>query len=316
MSVLVRVVQIFLCSAVTTVLGVCTASAQPFPDNLPCSTRRDYDSCFAECTGDNYLLECACLWHSSDENSHDCPEGETCCFNMPCEVEDDQSGFECLRTGGSPDGITPKHCQWTQNPPGDPGGTCRCVPPLVNAGYTIQMLAFLDPLVVWIPPFDCTCPYTTNEQWLRLDVCNPPGVRKLEIKLDFAKPANDSIVLEGSLNVPAGFVVNGAALIANIGGISKGFTLDAKGKAKVGTDQVQLTVKSNKGVVNAQAAKLTIRFEKGSLASSLVDDGLVNQTVTNKAVSVPVEIELAGTMFAKTHAQSYTAKAGKTGRAK
>ena len=154
------------------------------------------------------------------------------------------------------------------------------------------------------------------EQWLRLDVCNPPGVSKLAIKLNFAKPAHDSIGLKGTLAVPAGFAVAGATLEVSIGGVVKTFTLDAKGKAKVGTDQAKLAVKAKKGVVAAQDAKLSIKLTKGSFASALSDEGLVNATVTEVAVSVPVEIQLNGTMYAKTQPQLYSAKAGKTGKTK
>ena len=308
----VRLFTPLVIAALCTALLISADAAQA-QDNLPCSTRTTLGACMAECTGENWLLECSCLWVSSESQNGSCPNGGVCCFNMPCEKMTGTSRYECLRQGGSPDGITPKHCGWT---PQEGGGDCGCLAPLVNAGYTLQELSVVDSIDQFIPPFDCVCPYTTNEQWLRLDVCNPPGVRKLEIKVDFAKTSNDSVVLEGSLAVPADFQVTGASLVANIGGIIKGFALDAKGKAKIGSDQVQLVVKSKKGVVLAQNAKLTIRFEKGAFASSLVDDGIKNETLTNSAASVPVEIELAGTMFAKTHALSYTAKAGKTGKAK
>ena len=113
-------------------------------------------------------------------------------------------------------------------------------------------------------PFDCRCPFTTDEQWLRLDVCNPPGVSKLGIKLNLAKPSLDSIGLKGTLAVPAGFSAAGATLEVSIGGVVKTFTLDAKGKTTVGTDKAQLTVKAKKGVVAAQDAKLVGRIGRSS----------------------------------------------------
>lgn len=66
----------------------------------------------------------------------------------------------------------------------------------------------------------------------------------------------------------------------------------------------------------AQDAKLSIKLTKGSFASSLSDEGLVNATIAGVAVSVPVEIQLNGTMLAKTQPQIYSAKAGKSGSPK
>jgi hypothetical protein len=296
-------------------LGLGAGSARAV-DNLPCSTRRSKNSCVAECTTENFLLECSCLFDNLLHNSQDatCPENGTCCWNMPCEKWDGTSQFECLRGGGSPDGIEPKHCGWT---PEEGGGTCRCVPPLVHSNYTIE--DFIIPghfPFNFVAPFDCRCPFTTDEQWLRLDVCNPPGVSKLAIKLSFKKPSADSISLKGTLAVPAGFSAAGATLEVSIGGVVKTFTLDAKGKATVGTDKVKLKVKAKKGVVLAQDAKLSIKFAEGSFASSLSDEGLVNATVKNVAVSMPVEIKLNDTMYASTQAQTYSAKEGKSGKTK
>ncbi len=202
----------------------------------------------------------------------------------------------------------PDHCSYNSDL-----DECRCTPPLVDAGYPNLSVDIENS---YDAPFDCRRPFTNDEQWLRLDVCNPPGVSKLAIKLNFAKPALDNIGLKGTLAVPAGFAVAGATLEVSIGGVVKTFTLDAKGKAKVGTDQAKLSVKAKKGIVAAQDAKLSIKLTKGSFASSLSDEGLVNATVTDVAVTLPVEIELNDTMYAKAQPQTYKAKQGKSGSAK
>ena len=294
-------------------LSAIPAQAQEGVDNLPCSTRRTAAGCLTECASnnDNYLFECSCLWDFDTFGFTDCPEGETCCHNMPCEKW--TSELSCVRGGGGgrTSEFLPKNCTWHAE-----SDTCACTPPLVHSKYDI--LEFIIPNgTVLVPPFDCSCPFTTDEQWNRLGVCNPPGVRKLEVKLNFAKPLlNDSISFEGSLSIPDNFVVNAAVIDVNIGGITKSFTLDSRGKARNGNDQVQLTVKTTHGVVPAQQAKLSVKFDKGTLAAQFVDDGLVNQTVTNVPVSIPIEIQLNDAIFAKTHGLTYSAKAGKTGKTK
>lgn len=299
--------------ALVPLLGAASARAQ-HQDNLPCSSRRTRDECLAECTGENFLLECACLFdnRSTDTQNDTCPPDGPCCWNMPCEKWEDP--WQCLRGGGSPDGITPKDCDFTPFPEGG-GGTCGCVPPLVPGRYTLQQLAVMEP-IHYDAPFGCRCPFTTDEQWLRLGVCNPPGVTKLQIKLNFAKPSLDGIDLKGTLAVADGFTPAGATLQVTIGGVAKSFTLDTKGKAKVGTDQAQVFVKKKKGLVLAQDARLTVKFAKGSFASSLLDEGLVDATVTDAPVTIPVEIVMNATTYARAQAQSYTAKAGKSGKTK
>lgn len=60
----------------------------------------------------------------------------------------------------------------------------------------------------------------------------------------------------------------------------------------------------------------TPKFAKGSFASSLVDEGFVDATVTDAPVTIPVEVVGNATTDARAQAQSYTAKAGKTGKTK
>lgn len=284
-----------------------------FQDNLPCSSRRDIGSCIAECIPGNHLENCFCIWDPRPQVNV-CPEGQNCCLNMPCARWDQQGSLQCLRGGGSPDGLTPKNCDY--HPDGNGGGLCECVPPLVSAGYNFADFFVVNAVDV-IPPLDCTCPYTTNEQFVRLGVCNPPHVSKLVAKLNFAKPLlNDSIELSGSLAVPQGFAVQGALLVVNIGGVTKTFNLDGHGKAVLGNDKAQLVVKATHGTVLAQNAKLSLKFTKGSFAALLADDGLVNQTVSAVSVSLPVEIRLNDKMFAASHALIYSATAGKSGAAK
>ena len=301
--------------ALVPLLGFDRANVQA-QDNPPCSSRRTLEACQAECQPNaNFLFECSCLFDNFSTNPNDvsCPPDGPCCWNMPCEKWDSTSEYQCLRGGGSLDGITPKDCGWT---PTEVGGTCGCVPPLVHGRYTLAQFLVPDGNTDYSAPFGCRCPFTTDEQWLRLGVCNPPGVTKLQIKLNFAKASMDGIDLKGTLAVPDGFSPAGATLQVSVGGVVKSFTLDTKGKAKVGTDQAQVFVKKKRGLVLAQDAKLTVKFAKGSFASSLLDEGLVDATVTDAPVTIPVEVVMNATTYAKAQPQVYTAKQGKTGKTK
>jgi len=138
----------------------------------------------------------------------------------------------------------------------------------------------------------------------------PLGVTNLSIKLNFAKPSLDSIQLKGTVEVAPDFDPAGATVVVDVGGVVKGFTLGDKGKVKVGTDSVQIK-KPKDGV-----SKFSVKFAKGSFATTLQDEGLVNETVSDVAVSVGTEVQLNGVIYKKLQPQTYKAKQGKTGSAK
>jgi hypothetical protein len=138
-------------------------------------------------------------------------------------------------------------------------------------------------------------------------------VLKTAIKLGFVKPKTDSITISGVLAVPDGVNVAGNTIVVSIGGIVKTFVLNGKGAAKSGDDSAKL---SYKRVSGGGKAKFTIKLGKGDFDSALVALGLVNETVANKVVVLPVEIVFNGTAYQAAPALTYKAKAGKSGSAK
>ena len=143
----------------------------------------------------------------------------------------------------------------------------------------------------------------------------PLAVTKLAIKLNFAKPDVDNVTLKGLIAVPDGFSADGRMVRIDVGGVARTFVLDAKGAAKSEGGAVKLAVKSSKGVVLAQDAKLAFKA-KGNFQADLVDEGLTNATVDELPVQIRVEVTLDGKKKPKVQAQTYTAKAGKTGKTK
>ena len=148
-----------------------------------------------------------------------------------------------------------------------------------------------------------------------LTTTGPLSVSSLSIKLNFAKPGGDGLSLGGLLLIPDGFQVSGQVLIVDVGGVVRGFTLNAKGSAKQGSDSCALGVKANKGVVSLQIVKLAVKLTKGSFTQSLATYGLVNQTVSTK-LTVPVTVIFNGALLQKLVSQSYKASAGKSGATK
>ena len=139
---------------------------------------------------------------------------------------------------------------------------------------------------------------------------------KLSAKLNFAKQNSDSLTLSGTLAIPAAFKVSGAKLGLAVGGLVKVFTLDDKGKAKSGGDQVSVSIKSSQGTVAAQASKFSIKLNKDSLTTVLAAFGLTNDNATSKSVIIPFSIVFANSINQDNVTLHYAAKKGKSGSAK
>jgi hypothetical protein len=109
-----------------------------------------------------------------------------------------------------------------------------------------------------------------NGQPVTTTTIQPLTLTTTAIKLNFATTGSDSILLSGTLNVPAGFVANGQNLIFDIGGVTKKLTLLDNGSAQNGSDSLKLAIKAKKGVVSANpAGKFTATFQHGNFAQML-----------------------------------------------
>jgi PKD repeat protein len=142
---------------------------------------------------------------------------------------------------------------------------------------------------------------------------NPLTLNKLQIKLNFSRSSADSIMLGGTLPIPAGFQAKGQPVDCVIGSITKVLTLDAKGHARSGGDQFMLGIKAKNGVAAAQTAKFSAKFT-GSFAAQLA--GILPNADGKMTVSVPVSIVFNGGVYQKTQSENYSAKKGKSGTAK
>jgi hypothetical protein len=161
-------------------------------------------------------------------------------------------------------------------------------------------------------------PTNANDRPAALAVAEKTGVlsvRKLRIRLNFARPANDSIALNGLLAIPDGFGAAGQTVIVDVGGVVRSVTLDAKGRSPKGNDSVAVGVKSGKAGTPLQVAKFAVKLMKGSFAAALQDDGLVNATATAQ-VTVPVTVIFNGEVLKKAVTQAYKATKDKAGATK
>jgi len=140
---------------------------------------------------------------------------------------------------------------------------------------------------------------------------------KLGIKLSFSKPNTDSISVSGTLPVSKGLIVAGQKILVDVGGVTKVFTLDAKGATPKGNDTFKMSVKASKvSGVFPQTAKYSAKFSKGSFAALLSDEGLANATVKSAPATIPVTIVFNENELRSDVPVLYSAKAGSSGSVK
>lgn len=137
------------------------------------------------------------------------------------------------------------------------------------------------------------------------------GVSQLIVHFNYKRPGNDKIQVKGTLPTPVGFT-EGAVVVLDIGGASQSFTLDEKGRARVGGHTFALEGKPKDGRV-----KFSAQLKKGAFAAALADEGMGGSADAKKeARSVLATVTFRRTLHERVVPLSYTAKAGKTGIAK
>ncbi len=139
----------------------------------------------------------------------------------------------------------------------------------------------------------------------------PLSVGKLSIALNFKRTNADSLMLEGTVAIPAGFAPLGQTVVVDVGGVVRSFTLDKTGKASHGSDSFQFTLKKG-----AATARFTAKFSKAALAATLADEGLTSQAAVKALKTIRVNLLFAATDYQFDDTVLYSANAGKTGSAK
>jgi len=140
---------------------------------------------------------------------------------------------------------------------------------------------------------------------------------KLSAKLNFKKPGSDTINFSATLPaVPENVVIEGSVVNLNLEGITRTFTLDRSGKAKSGNDAIKIKAKVSKDGSFASAVSFSISLKRGDFEPQLALPGLINENVKNQPSAVDVSVTMFGQEYKSTVPLFYTAKLGKTGKAK
>lgn len=145
-----------------------------------------------------------------------------------------------------------------------------------------------------------------------------PDLKKAKISLQFKenKADKDLAKWKGKITIGAGASLAGIPVTVDVGGATRSFVLDEKGKGDDGAgSKFRLKAKLDKnGLTKADTVKFSFQL-RGDLKSTLAEYGLVDATVKKVPVTVPVSFTAAGHTYATDRDFSYTAKEGKSGTA-
>jgi len=137
----------------------------------------------------------------------------------------------------------------------------------------------------------------------------PLNINKFGISLSFAAGNKDSISISGLVPVPAGFRFAGKKVAFAVGGVQQSFTLDAKGRSV----SKGMTLSTKPG---SSGSKYTLALRRGMFSPDLAASGFTNSTIGNQPVVVRVKFIFNGILYQADRTTFYSAKQGKSGKAK
>ncbi len=133
------------------------------------------------------------------------------------------------------------------------------------------------------------------------------SVDKLQIGVSFSASNKDSVSLQATLQPLSSLTALPAVGVLSIGGAQIQFMLDQRGQAKIPLGILKF---------NLLKGTFTANLRNTNLSSQLGSTGIINTTVTNAKVTVPIGLILNGVAFQADKSLLYSAKADKSGKAK
>ena len=131
------------------------------------------------------------------------------------------------------------------------------------------------------------------------------------LHFNFKKANKDKFMVSGQLPALDG-PADGVVVTVNIGGATQTFTLDRKGRSRVGGDTFALIGRPKNGRV-----KFQVQLKKGDFSDEMADEGMDGtEDAKKESRTIDVSILVGEALYETTLTVNYTAKTGKTGIAK
>jgi hypothetical protein len=155
---------------------------------------------------------------------------------------------------------------------------------------------------------------TLSPATVNVIITTPFTVSKVALKFVFNKSDADSLTMSGTIPLPVGFTPANTPVNVTIEGLSKDFTLDAKGKS---LSAFKLAGTYKNGALTKAGVKFTLTQRKQTgLFDSLKVAGFPMGNAKNSPVTLQVTISVGDSGYGDDVPIKYSATAGKSGTAK
>src|SRR5579871_759536 len=144
----------------------------------------------------------------------------------------------------------------------------------------------------------------------------PPQLKSATVTLNFKKAAADTVQWKGKIAIGAGISLQGLPVSVDVGGATQVFLLNKSGKGNDGGgNKFSLNATLKNGVTKQGTVGFSFQL-KGDFKSLFAPYGMVDATVQNVPVSLPVTFTAGPGVYGAAQAFTYKAKAGKSGTGK
>jgi hypothetical protein len=134
-------------------------------------------------------------------------------------------------------------------------------------------------------------------------------VTKAKFEFDYRRADHDKVVLKGSAPYAIGSAANKTVQV-EIGGLTKTFVLDEKGKGTDGDDTLKIGGKAARGIL------LKLTWKREALAAALADEGMDGGSYVYRSPrQIVVRLRIDNRTYRSTVDVTYTANPGKAGKA-
>lgn len=134
-------------------------------------------------------------------------------------------------------------------------------------------------------------------------------VTRAKFEFNYRRADRDKVVLKGAAPLAIGSAA-GKTVQVEIGGLTKTFVLDLKGKGEDGDDTLKIGGQTSRGIL------LKLTWKREALAAALADEDMAGTTFQYRSArQLVVRLKIDNRTYRSTVDVSYTANPGKAGKA-
>jgi hypothetical protein len=149
-------------------------------------------------------------------------------------------------------------------------------------------------------------------------VAGPVEVSKLQGNLRFRREARDSLLIKGDLDLPPGFLPDGASFRLDAGGATADFLLNGKGRGSLASGAG--AAEPGRGRARLKYCRkdgrwgFRVKIRRSQIAEAWADEGVAADTPGDAAVDLRVAVTVADVPFITLGTWTYSRRSGRLGR--